>query len=97
MISARLARAYELAQVHSTTADRVEHPPAGAQHSHPMRATTSSSALASKRGVVDEHHAPAFQGAKKQLHACLAQPATILRCRSPGRSPIQIVDRWPTG
>ena len=43
--------------------------------------------------------APAFQGAKKQLQACLAQPGEeTFRCTSPGCSPSQyIVDRCPTG
>jgi hypothetical protein len=42
-------------------------------------------------------HAPAFHGAKKQLHACFAQPGDeMLRWMSPGRRPIQyIVERCP--
>jgi len=36
--------------------------------------------------------APAFHGAKKQLHACLAQPGDeMLRCTSPGFRPIQYI------
>src|SRR3974377_1664458 len=43
--------------------------------------------------------ASAFQGAKKQLQACFAQPGDeTLQCISPGRSPIQyMVERCPTG
>ena len=43
--------------------------------------------------------APAFQGAKKLLQACLAQPGELMfQCTSPSRSPIQyMVERWPTG
>ena len=43
--------------------------------------------------------ASAIHGAKKQLHACFAQPGLeMLRCASPGRSPSQYaVERWPTG
>src|SRR5689334_1973165 len=43
--------------------------------------------------------ASAFHGAKKQLHACLAQPGDDrLQWMSPGLSPIQyMVERWPTG
>src|SRR5215469_10382920 len=41
--------------------------------------------------------APAFNGAKKQLQACFAQPGDeMLRWMSPGRTPSQyIVERWP--
>jgi len=41
----------------------------------------------------------AFHGAKKQLHACFAQPGELMfQWRSPGCSPIQDnVDKWPTG
>src|SRR5437773_7138238 len=66
----------------------------------PQRPTVASSALASKRGWLTTNTvAPAFQGAKKQLQACLAQPGDeILRCTSPGCSPSQnIVDKAPTG
>ena len=43
--------------------------------------------------------APAIQGAKKLLQACLAQPGELmLKWMSPSRSPIQnMVVRWPTG
>src|SRR5439155_114680 len=43
--------------------------------------------------------APAFQGAKKQLYACFAQPGDeMLRCMSPSCRPSQyIVIRCPTG
>jgi hypothetical protein len=43
--------------------------------------------------------ASAIHGAKKQLHACLAQPGELIaRCTSPGRTPIHaIVDICPTG
>jgi hypothetical protein len=43
--------------------------------------------------------ASAIQGAKKQLHACLAQPGELmLRCTSPGCAAIQnAVARCPTG
>ncbi len=43
--------------------------------------------------------ASAFQGAKKLLQACFAQPGEeMLRWTSPGCRPIQYtVDRWPTG
>ena len=43
--------------------------------------------------------APAFQGAKKLLQACLAQPGELMFwCTSPSRMPIQyMVERCPTG
>src|SRR3954462_1035296 len=43
--------------------------------------------------------APAFQGAKKLLQACFAQPGELtFWCTSPSRMPTQyIVERWPTG
>ena len=43
--------------------------------------------------------APAFQGVKRQLRACLAQPGDLmLKCFSPSCIPSQyMVDRWPTG
>src|SRR5262249_53431943 len=66
----------------------------------PQRATVASNPLASKRGWFTTNTvAPAFHGAKKQLHVCLAQPGEeMLRWTSPGFSPIQyIVERWPTG
>src|SRR5947209_13434976 len=66
----------------------------------PQRPMVVSSALASKRGWLTTNTvAPAFQGAKKQLQACLAQPGDdMLRWTSPGFRPIQyIVERWPTG
>ena len=66
----------------------------------PQRPTVASSALASKRGWLTTNTvAPAFQGANKQLQACLAQPGEeMLRCTSPGCSPSQnIVDSAPTG
>src|SRR5215468_11684426 len=59
-----------------------------------------NSPFASKRGwLTMKIVAPAFQGAKKQLQACLAQPGEeMLRCTSPGCSPSQyIVDSAPTG
>ncbi len=55
---------------------------------------------ASKRAAPGtKMHAPAFHGAKNELHACLAQPGELmLQWRSSSRSPIQyIVERWPTG
>src|SRR5262252_6803909 len=51
---------------------------------------------ASNRAAPDtKMHAPAFQGAKNELHACFAQPGELmLQCRSSSRIPIQyIVDR----
>src|SRR3954471_4826373 len=66
----------------------------------PQRPIVASRPLASKRGWLTTNTvAPAFQGAKKQLHACLAQPGEeILRWISPGWSPSQyIVDSPPTG
>src|SRR6267378_7404089 len=66
----------------------------------PQRPMVASSALASKRGWLTTNTvAPAFQGAKKQLQACFAQPGEeIFRCTSPGCRPIQyIVDRCPIG
>ena len=41
----------------------------------------------------------AIHGAKKQLHACLAQPGELMfRCTSPGLAATQNdVARWPTG
>src|SRR3954465_11242420 len=65
-----------------------------------QRPTVASNALASNRGWLTTNTvAPAFQGAKKQLQACLAQPGEeMLRCTSPGCSPSQnIVDSAPTG
>ena len=43
--------------------------------------------------------APARNGLKKLLHACLPQPGELmLRCTSPGLTPSQyIVDRCPIG
>src|ERR1700761_7110163 len=66
----------------------------------PQRPMVDSSCLASKRGWLQmKMVAPAFQGAKKQLQACLAQPGEeMLRCTSPGCKPSQyIVDSAPTG
>src|SRR5690242_588445 len=66
----------------------------------PQRPIVASKALASKRGWLTTNTvAPAFQGAKKQLQACLAQPGEeMFRCTSPGCSPSQnIVDNAPTG
>src|SRR5690349_16065620 len=66
----------------------------------PQRTTVASSPLASKRGWLTTNTvAPAFQGAKKQLQACLAQPGDeMLRWMSPGCRPSQyIVDNAPTG
>src|SRR6185503_6603096 len=66
----------------------------------PQRPTVASSDFASKRGwLTTKTVAPAFQGANKQLQACLAQPGEeILRCTSPGCKPSQnIVDNAPTG
>src|SRR5260370_26823570 len=66
----------------------------------PQRPMAASNPLASKRGWLTTNTvAPAFQGAKKQLQACLAQPGEeIFRWISPGCSPSQyIVDNPPTG
>src|SRR5262249_60802683 len=66
----------------------------------PQRPMIESSPFASKRGwLTMKIVAPAFQGAKKQLQACLAQPGEeILRCTSPGCRPSQyMVERCPTG
>src|SRR3984893_1578500 len=66
----------------------------------PQRPMVASNALASKRGWLTTNTvAPAFQGANKQLQACLAQPGEeMLRWISPGCSPSQyIVDNPPTG
>ena len=66
----------------------------------PQRPMVANRPFASKRGWLTTNTvAPAFQGAKKQLQACLAQPGEeILRWMSPGCRPSQyIVDRWPTG
>src|SRR6201991_274234 len=66
----------------------------------PQRPMVASSALASKRGWLTTNTvAPAFQGANKQLQACLAQPGEeIFRCTSPGCNPSQyMVDSPPTG
>src|ERR1700736_1521691 len=66
----------------------------------PQRPTVASNALASKRGWLTTNTvAPAFQGAKKQLQACLAQPGEeMLRWISPGCTRSQyIVERPPTG
>src|SRR3954463_233371 len=66
----------------------------------PQRPTVASRLLASKRGWLTTNTvAPAFHGANRQLHACLAQPGEeMLRCTSPGCSPSQyMVDSPPTG
>ena len=66
----------------------------------PHRTSVSSSDSALNRPVsCTSTVAPAFQGANKQLQACLAQPGEeTLRCTSPGCRPSQnIVDRCPTG
>src|SRR6267142_5165334 len=66
----------------------------------PQRPMVASNALASKRGWLTTNTvAPAFQGAKKQLQACLAQPGEeIFRCTSPGCNPSQnMVESPPTG
>src|SRR5579872_2367686 len=66
----------------------------------PQRPMVTSNPLASKRGWLTTNTvAPAFQGAKKQLQACLAQPGEeILRWTSPGCRPSQyMVERCPTG
>src|SRR3954470_17115698 len=66
----------------------------------PQRLMVASSPLASKRGWLTTNTvAQAFQGEKKQLQACLAQPGEeMLRCASPGcRRSQYIVERWPTG
>src|SRR5579864_7873404 len=64
------------------------------------RTSTSSVSFGTKRGKLKmKTHAWAFHGAKKQLHACFAQPGELMfQWTSPGCRPIQyIVDRWPTG
>ena len=66
----------------------------------PLSRRVCSTRPGSKRGVFSMNtQAPAFQGAKKLLQACLAQPGEeMFQCTSPGCRPIQyIVDRWPTG
>src|ERR1700720_972670 len=66
----------------------------------PQRPMVAKSPLASKRGWLTTNTvAPAFQGANKQLQACLAQPGEeMLRGISPGCKPSQyIVDKPPTG
>src|ERR1700748_1280087 len=65
-----------------------------------QRPIVASNPLASKRGWLTTNTvAPAFHGAKKQLHACLAHPGEeMLRWTSPGCKPNQnIVDNAPTG
>src|SRR6266508_4275374 len=73
----------------------------GAQNvSTPHRTIVSSSGSAANRAwLTTSTVAPAFQGAKTLLQACLAQPGEeMFRCTSPGRTPSQyIVDRCPTG
>ncbi len=62
--------------------------------------SASSVAFALKRDVLWMNTvAPAFHGAKTQLHACFAQPGELMfRWTSPGLRPIQyMVDKWPTG
>src|SRR5579864_549752 len=66
----------------------------------PQAVNASSRPRALKRDwLITNTVASAFQGAKKQLHACLAQPGEErLQCMSPGLMPIQyMVERWPTG
>src|ERR1700751_6265534 len=66
----------------------------------PQRAIVASRPFASKRGWLTTNTvAPAFHGAKKQLHACFAQPGEeMLRWTSPGCRPSQyMVDKAPTG
>src|SRR5207248_8117046 len=66
----------------------------------PQRPMVASRPLASKRGWLTTNTvAPAFQGAKKQLQACLAQPGEeMFRWMSPGFRPSQnMVDSAPTG
>ncbi len=62
--------------------------------------STSSERLALKRAAsCTSTVAPAFHGAKKLLHACLAHPGELMFWwTSPSLIPIQyIVERWPTG
>src|ERR1700722_3328246 len=66
----------------------------------PQRPMVASRPLASNRGWLTTNTvAPAFQGANRQLQACLAQPGEeMLRWTSPGCSPSQyMVDKAPTG
>src|ERR1700744_4106319 len=66
----------------------------------PQRPMVASRPLASKRGWLTTNTvAPAFQGANRQLQACLAQTGEeILRCTSPGCRPSQyMVESAPTG
>jgi len=66
----------------------------------PQRTIASSVFCGSKRPCGGmKMVAPAFQGAKKQLQACLAHPGELMfKWTSPARRPIQyIVERWPTG
>src|ERR1700751_4874841 len=66
----------------------------------PQRPVDDRSCLASKRGwLTMKMVAPAFQGAKKQLQACLAQPGEeMFKWTSPGCSPSQyMVESAPTG
>jgi hypothetical protein len=60
---------------------------------------SSTDAESNRSALWMKTQAPAFQGAKKQLHACLAHPGEeMFRWTSPGKRPIQyIVDRCPTG
>src|SRR6202035_3672980 len=64
------------------------------------RVIASSNFFALKRdGFGTKTVASAFQGAKKQLQACFAQPGDeMLQWMSPGCSPIQyMVERCPIG
>ena len=66
----------------------------------PFAAIASSMPRALKRGwLAIKTVAPAFQGAKRQDQACLAQPGEeIFKCTSPGRKPsTNMVERCPTG
>src|SRR6185312_4733187 len=66
----------------------------------PQPVMASSRPRALKRDwLITKMVASAFQGAKKQLHACLAHPGEErLQWMSPGVMPIQyMVERWPTG
>ena len=64
-----------------------------------QRSSVAITDAASKRPFMTSTQASAIHGAKTLLHACFAQPGEeMLRCTSPGSSPIQyIVDRCPTG
>src|SRR6476660_2369919 len=72
----------------------MRHTVGGAQNvvtPQPVRASSRPRAL-KHDWLITKTVASAFHGAKKQLHACLAQPGDDrLQCMSPGLMPIQYI------